>query len=182
MKPTAHVCRAILAMAGTVPDVQQRHERERVVLEAFDWVGTPFVWQQHVKGPKGGADCGTFLIGVYRHANIFDVDASELRRADGERIGPQWNQNQDDEIYLRFVLKHTQEIVLRHMRAIDQVLPGDLALVKMGRCWAHGGIVTAWPQIIHNAGGQGVLPVNAETHPMWIGQPHRFFSPWGVRP
>jgi cell wall-associated NlpC family hydrolase len=179
MKIPADVCKALEAL----PHGQEANERTRVVAEACDWVGTPFVWQQRVKGPKGGADCGTFLAAVYEAAGIFRVDAKELRRADGERIGAQWNQNQDDEIYLRFVLKHASEIVLAHMHEQTQenIRPGDLALVKVGRCWAHGAIVTAWPKIIHNYGQTGVLPASAATNEMWLGQPIRFFSPWGVR-
>lgn len=37
-----------------------------VAAEAKDWVQTPFIWQQSVKGPTGGCDCRGLVSGVAR--------------------------------------------------------------------------------------------------------------------
>jgi cell wall-associated NlpC family hydrolase len=55
--------------------------------------------------------------------------------------------------------------------------PGDLVLFRFGRCFAHGGIVTLWPRLIHAWNGMGVVPVDAE-QALLGPRPRRFFSPF----
>lgn len=56
---------------------------------------------------------------------------------------PQWFMHQSAELYMGEVL--------RHACATDSPKPGDVALWKVGRCFAHGAIVVdpGWPRIIH---------------------------------
>lgn len=39
--------------------------------------------------------------------------------------------------------------VLNYAKEVPQPSPADIALFKIGRAFAHGGIVTNWPFIIH---------------------------------
>jgi cell wall-associated NlpC family hydrolase len=45
-------------------------------------------------------------------------------------------------MYLDGVLKYTREI-------FTPPQPGDIVLCKIGRLFAHGGIVSQWPRVIH---------------------------------
>lgn len=46
--------------------------------------------------------------------------------------------------------------------------PGDVALFRIGRAPAHGGIVTAWPYLVHADDEEGVVevPVRAVGKPL----------------
>lgn len=47
---------------------QVNMERERLIIEAKEWLGTPYHTAGRVKG--AGCDCGTFLLGVLENAKI----------------------------------------------------------------------------------------------------------------
>ena len=47
---------------------QENKERERLIAEAKEWLGTPYHTEGRVKG--AGCDCGTFLAGVLENANL----------------------------------------------------------------------------------------------------------------
>ncbi len=56
--------------------------------------------------------------------------------------------------------------------------PGDLALWRLGRCFAHGAIVTQWPRVVHAMAGIGVLEEDIERNGMFRDRPRRFFTLW----
>ena len=47
---------------------QELKERERLITEAKEWLGTPYHTRGRVK--QGGCDCGTFLLGVLENAKL----------------------------------------------------------------------------------------------------------------
>jgi NlpC/P60 family putative phage cell wall peptidase len=47
---------------------QEKAEREKLIAEAREWIGTPYVTRGRVK--QGGCDCGTFLAGVLENAGF----------------------------------------------------------------------------------------------------------------
>ena len=148
----------------------ERTERLRVVAEAVSWLGTPFIWHAQIKGPKGGADCGTFPAAVYRDAGIFDEPMHDL--------SPQWHLHADVD---GSVKEEYLDRLAKHMREIKQleVQPGDFIVTKIGLAYSHGAIVLdTYPRIIH-CYGRGVRRSNALADSIWLGQLVRYFSPWG---
>lgn len=48
----------------------EEQEREEVISEAKEWLGTPYATGGRVK--QGGCDCGTFLLGVLENAGMIE--------------------------------------------------------------------------------------------------------------
>lgn len=107
--------------------------RERVVEIAKTWLGTPWVHHARVKGV--GVDCGHLLAAVFEEAGMVEpVPIPEY---------PQdWALHRSEELF--------RSIVETYARKVERdPLPGDVVLFRFGRCLSHGGIVLAWPRIIH---------------------------------
>jgi len=146
--------------------------REAVIAEAVTWLGTPYHHHGRIKGV--GADCAMFPVEVYAAAGILAQDPD---------IGPypaQWHLHHDEERYLAAVRLRAAEID-------GPPSPGDFAVWKFGRCFSHGGIVIAWPRIIHALMGVGVVLDDAainQTFRHADGSPRevRFFSLFGEEP
>jgi hypothetical protein len=86
---------------------------------------------------------------------------------------PDWHLHRDEERYLGWVNQHA--------RRIERPDPGDVALWRFGRAASHGGIVVAWPTIIHAYRGEGVVLADASRGPLAEpGRLHGFYSPWGL--
>lgn len=114
-------------------DETERAEREMVVKETMSWIGTPYVSNGDIKNV--GVDCGMLLVRVF-------VDTGLVEPFDPRPYPAQWALHQSAERYLAIVESLAHEIE-------GPPLPGDLVLFKFGNCWAHGGIVVAWPEIVH---------------------------------
>jgi cell wall-associated NlpC family hydrolase len=137
--------------------------RQAVVTEALSWIGTPYRTAQRVRGREGGADCLTLVAEIYERAGIIEHVEIPYYPFD-------WHLHRGVERYLDGVLRHAEEIG-------GPPQPGDLVLFRFGRCFAHGGIATSWPRLVHAWNGAGVVPVDADQ--ALLGQrPRRFFSPF----
>jgi hypothetical protein len=122
-----------------------------------------------------GVDCATILSLVYPQAGA----TAPVPLPD---YSPQWMLHHSEERYLAEVLKYCREIA-------GPPLPGDIAVFKIGRCFAHGAIVVEWPRIIHAFQRAGFVleddalqgELRLHRHGPRKGQPRevRFFSPWG---
>ena len=106
--------------------------RAAVVAEARSWIRTPYHHMGRIKG--AGADCLSLLAEVYERAGV--VPHVEI-----PYYPPDWHLHRDLERYLMGLADYG--------RPTDTPLPGDIAMFKYGRCFAHGGIVSAWPALIH---------------------------------
>jgi cell wall-associated NlpC family hydrolase len=147
-----------------VPDFPRlRGDRGRLVAEAESWIGTPYRAAQRVKGRDGGVDCLTFVVEVFERAGVIPHYVVPYYPQD-------WHLHRDDERYLAGVLDYAREIA-------GPPAPGDLVLFRFGRCFAHGGIVSAWPMMIHAWNGVGVVPVDV-TQALLGGRTRRFFDPF----
>ena len=113
--------------------VSESELRGAVVAEAKTWLGTPYVSNGDVKG--AGVDCGMLLVRVF-------VDLGLVAPFEPRPYPAQWSFHQSAERYLEIVERLASEIP-------GPPEPGDLALFKIGRCWAHGAIVIDWPEILH---------------------------------
>ena len=145
--------------------------RAAVVKEAESWIRTPYHHMGRVKG--SGADCLSLLAEVYEAAGI--IPHVEL-----EFYPPDWNLHRDAERYLAGVMRHAREFAMVPMDdLVTKPLPepGDVAVFKFGRCFAHGAIVTEWPHLIHSWVNGGVMRGDA-TQPILDGRPVRFFDPF----
>jgi cell wall-associated NlpC family hydrolase len=142
-------------------------DRGRLVAEALSWIGTPYRPAQRVKGRDGGVDCLTFVVEVFERAGIIGGYQVPYYPQD-------WHLHRDDERYLAGVLEYAREIE-------GPPEPGDIALFRFGRCFAHGGIVTQWPMVVHAWNGAGVVPVDA-TQALLARRAQRFFDPFAGRP
>lgn len=135
--------------------------RLAVIEEARGWLRTPYHHMGRVRG--AGTDCLMLLAEVYESAKV-------VPHIDVPFYPPDWNLHRDAERYLLGVARHAREVA-----APPQ--PGDIAVFKFGRCFAHGSIVLAWPQLIHAWHTTGVVHVDA-TQPPLAGRPVRFFDPF----
>lgn len=138
----------------------ERREREAVIQEAISWLGTPFHHEARVK--RGGVDCAMFLAEVYHACNL-------VPPVNPSHYPPDWHLHRNEEKYLAWAD--------RFALPVKSPLPADAMLFRMGRCFSHGGIVLAWPWIIHAFFGQGVEYCNLANSPALMGRPHIFYRP-----
>lgn len=146
-------------MKHTITDLDPR--RQRVVDEAVTWLRTPYAHMGRVKG--GGIDCLTLFAEVYSAVGL-------IERPEIEFYAPDWNLHRDAERYLEGIMRYAREIE-------GPPEPGDIAIWKFGRCFAHGAIVISWPQVLHAWHDAGVLYAVAGEGQL-ANREARFFSPF----
>jgi len=147
-------------------------QRRAVVAEAMTWLRTPYHPCARVKG--AGLDCAMLLPETYEAVGLMD-------HAEFGHYSPDWHLHHSEEIYLNHVLTYCDEID-------GPPEPGDIVMWRFGRCFSHGAIVVAWPQIIHAYIRRPVSLDDAEINQTlkFIGEPdpergklrpRRFFCP-----
>lgn len=142
---------------------QEEEHRQQVVAEARSWIGSRYAHRGRAKGKDGGVDCAQFVYLVFLNCGL----CPEMPLTD---YTPDFFLHRGMERYMDTVLAHTHEV--------PAPSPGDIALFKIGRIFAHGGIVTAWPSIIHAArDAKRVLEERADTGRLQ-GRAVKFFSRW----
>ena len=120
-------------------------ERAAIVAEARSWLGTAYHNMGRVKIrrdaqgnilDRGAVDCGQFVWHVFYNCGLTDY-------MEPKHYTEQFMLHRDTEWYLTEVMGRGREI--------DWPQPGDVVLYKIGRIFAHGGIVVdpGWPNIIH---------------------------------
>ena len=132
--------------------------RAAIVAEAVTWIGTPYHHAARIKG--AGVDCLTFIVEVYERAGVVGHQELPFYR-------PDFMNHEAEETYLRGLLEHGREV--------DAPLPGDVAIFKWGRIFAHAGIVTDWPWMLHAAPTLGVVRMRGNTGKL-CGRPVKFIS------
>lgn len=134
--------------------------RSAVVTEAKSWVGTPYHHAARVKG--AGVDCAQILIGIFCDA---------LRLVDPVEPGDyprDWMLHRDEERFLGLLGANAREV--------ETPQPGDVALYRVGRCYAHSAIVIDWPQVIHASSRDHEVVFADGTQGFLAGREPRFFS------
>lgn len=99
-------------------------QRDAVVAAARAWIGTPYHHMADIKGV--GVDCAMLLVRVY-------CDLGLVERFDPRPYTQDWMMHRNEERYLGFLLKRA--------RMVETPGMGDVVLFRIGRCFAHGGIV-----------------------------------------
>lgn len=136
--------------------------RAAILAEAESWLRTPYHHMGRIKG--GGTDCLMLLAEVYAKAGVIPRVAVPF-------YPPDWNLHREAERYLDGVTRYAREVAAPE--------PGDVALFKFGRCFAHGAIVVAWPRLIHAFVRIGVTYGDADRAPL-VGRSVKFFSPFNL--
>lgn len=112
-------------------------KQQAIIDSAMSWLGTKYHHAACVKrsgSDLGGVDCAQIIKAVF-------VDVGLIEHFDEGDYPPDWMQHRSEERYLSFVTDRADLV------GVPQ--PGDVALYKVGRCFAHGAIVVDWPLIIH---------------------------------
>ena len=99
--------------------------RAAVVAAARLWLGTPYHHMADIRGV--GVDCAMILVRVF-------CDLGFVAPFDPRPYTRDWMLHRDDERYLGFLLASAHEVTTP--------APGDVMLFRIGRCYAHGGVVT----------------------------------------
>lgn len=122
--------------------------RQTVIREAHSWLRTPYHHRGRLK--HVGVDCGMFPILVYSAAGLMpDFVPGDYP--------PDWHLHRDEERYLSIVRDFAVET--------DRLDPGNFAVYKWGRCYAHGAIIVGWPNVIHSVLPFGVTLARADAEP-----------------
>lgn len=135
--------------------------RAAVIAEAESWIGTPYHHMARLKNV--GCDCLTLLAEVFAVTGV--IEPVEI-----PFYPPDWHLHRSTELYLNGVTNRAREIE-------GPPEPGDIALFRFGRCFAHGAVVTKWPGLIHAWHSAGVI-ADAADQPRLAKRPVRFFSPF----
>jgi NlpC/P60 family putative phage cell wall peptidase len=110
-----------------------------VLAEARTWLGTPWRHASDVKG--AGVDCIMLLRAVF--------NAAGMSIADPRPYPPDWYLHRGEERCLDGVMTYADEVT--------DPRPGDVALYKVYRCYAHAALVLDWPEVLHAFRGEGVV-------------------------
>lgn len=143
--------------------------RAAVVREARSWIGTPYHHAADVKGLKGGVDCAMLLVRIYCDLGLVDpFDPRPYTR--------DWFLHRSEERYLSFLLARSIEV--------REPGIGDIMLFRMGRCYGHGGVVSATAPlaIIHAFANAGAVVEDVIAHNSELTarrRTARFASYWG---
>ena len=146
-------------------------ETNTIQEEALSWVGTPYVLGARVKG--AGCDCATLIAECL-------IAAGFAQREDLGVYTLDWDKHTPDSRYLVGLRKHvTAKMEGVASRQNGRIQSGDIVLCKANSDkWNHGGIVTAWPMIVH-AIAPAVEEIDASRHPMWSYHEIAIFTPGG---
>jgi NlpC/P60 family putative phage cell wall peptidase len=99
--------------------------RARVVAAARQWIGTPYHHMADLKGV--GCDCAMLLVRVYCDLGLVDpFDPRPYTR--------DWHLHRGEERYLKLLLARARDVAAPE--------PADVMLLRYGRCFSHGAIVT----------------------------------------
>jgi len=105
--------------------LDEQAQRAAVVAEARAWCGTPYHHLADVKG--AGVDCAMLIVRVY-------CDLGLVEPFDPRPYPPDWHLHRSEERYLGFVFERA--------RRVAEPGEGDVMVMRYGRAYGHGGIVT----------------------------------------
>ena len=144
-------------------------ERSAVVAAARSWIGTPYHNCADIKGV--GVDCGMLLVRIF-------VDTGLCAPFDPRPYPVDWHLHRSDERYLGFIQGRGREV--------KEALPGDIIMLRYGRAYSHGGVVTKTePMTIVHAFHQARCVLEEEMRHNSVladaSRAPRYFSIWAKR-
>jgi cell wall-associated NlpC family hydrolase len=166
--PPAPIPSSVIRRPSSRADAEAA-QRAKVVAEARSWIGTPYHNCADVRG--AGVDCGMLIVRVF-------VETGLCPPFDPRPYPRDWHLHRADEKYLGFVFERAAEVT--------EPRSGDVIVFRVGRCYAHGGIVTvARPlTIVHAYWPARCVIEDVVHHDAALSEPSRaprFFSVWAQR-
>jgi cell wall-associated NlpC family hydrolase len=148
------------------PLAEEAALRAAIVAEARKWIGTPYHDNGDIRG--AGVDCGMLLVRVF-------VDLGLVAPFDPRPYPRDWMMHDDEEKYLGWVKANCGETT--------DPKPGDIAVFRFGRCYSHGGIITAASPraLVHAYADARCVIEESFEHNAELNRPHRkarVFSLW----
>lgn len=110
--------------------------RDKIVIEALSWEGTPYHHLARVKGV--GVDCAQFIAGVAEKLNL---TGSKINI---ETYSVEWHLHNREEKLLEII----ESFGCKEVKIEDRK-PGDILTFKFGRVNSHMGILIAENRFIH---------------------------------
>ncbi len=117
---------------------------EKLIKEAYTWLGTPHKNYAKVKGV--GVDCGMLLIGALEGAGLVEKNLNKNTPSTNE-----WHLHHSEEWFKNYMEKYCEEV------SADDMQAGDFLLYQFGRCCSHGAIYVGDNLVIHSMVLQGVI-------------------------
>lgn len=149
---------------------EREHQRDMVLKELNTWLRTPYHHMGRIKGQ--GVDCAQLIWVVYYNCGLTPFMPLDY-------YPPDFMMHKDIERYMNIVLNRAREI------KESEAKPADVVLYRIGRVFAHGGLITelGWPHIIHSYVNVGVTEAigNQGNHAREKGgkeRLRRFFTRW----
>ena len=143
----------------------EQDQRQLVLQEAISWCGTPFHENSFVKGV--GVDCGRFLCACFAAGGIKVPDPKDIS------IFPvQWHLHKNDERYLHLITQFT--------KITNNPLPGDIIMFRIGRGFAHSGILLETSNLMIHSAPPCVSKANINQLPRLRKHERLFLTPWGI--
>jgi cell wall-associated NlpC family hydrolase len=157
----------------------EQESRCVVTTEVNSWVGTPYLLKGGVKG--AGCDCGTLLIETFVAAGKVTREEITAAMFDAgvDFYSHDWFHHTSDQKYMRVLMRFASLVFKGRCFACVKARPGSIVLTKAAQSerWNHGGVVLAWPKIVH-AVQPRVAIVDASRDPMWAGKEIAIFDFW----
>jgi hypothetical protein len=155
--------------------------RHEFVNEARSWSPTPYVRRTAIK--HQGADCGSFLGAVLVAGGFLPAEEFAAALKDIESLSDDWFMHKAGGKYVELMGRYVPKIGERMTYGLPGEPPGNIILMQTGNSKQrnHGGIVTAWPRIIHCC-YEGVAEVNVLFNGMWSHKSISVYSPWAAKP
>lgn len=153
--------------------MNESEQRAKVVEMALSYQGTPYHACGRVKGPHGGVDCLTFIVGTYE-------DTGMIPKQKLPSYSALWHLHNQEEKYVAAITQFCTEYNRKDDEWRDPK-PGDLLLYKIGRCFSHGIIVISWPHsAIHSRYMRNVFLTDPVIDGDLCGRPIRYFTFWKI--
>lgn len=108
--------------------------RDRIVSEAYTWLGTPYHHCADVKG--AGVDCAMILVRVFAACGLLPPCF------DPRPYSPQWHLHRGEELYQAW-------IAASGAVETGAPRPGDVGLWRFGRAYSHAAILVSDRTVIH---------------------------------
>ena len=138
-------------------------QRGRVIEAAKSWVGTPYRQLGYAKGPKGAVDCSMLLVGALVEARVFEA-------FDPRPYSPTWFLHRSEEKYLDWLNTIGAEV--------ERPQPGDVVAYRIGRCFAHSGIIVDDNYLVHAYATEGRCTLTELRWPELANRPKKYFDLW----
>ena len=119
---------------------------------AKSWVGTPFVANSRIKGPRGGVSCQMLAEQLYIESGLvitFAAPSAPMR----------WSETHRDSIIEQF-LDEQHDIFQSLSPDSCPLIPGDIVGFKIGGCIHHMGVALERGRFIHAMRGIGTQIYN----------------------